>query len=57
MKSSVLQSFPWIVLTCVGLLIFVGIYLGAILRVYNPKNRQLYRAIEALPLEEGEDHV
>jgi cbb3-type cytochrome oxidase subunit 3 len=57
MKSSVLLHFPWIVLTCIGLLIFVGIYLGAIFRVYNPGNRQMYRAIETLPLEEGDGHV
>lgn len=51
MKSSVLVHFPWIVLTCVGLLIFVSIYVVAILRVYHPGNRKLYRDIASLPLD------
>lgn len=55
MKSSVLIHFPWIVLTCVGLLIFFSIYMGAILRVYHPRNRQLYRDIESLPLDVSVD--
>jgi len=57
MKSSVLLHFQWITLTCIGLLIFFGIYVGAIFRVYSAKNRQMYRAIETLPLDEGDSHV
>lgn len=51
MKQQVLQHFemPW--LTCVGLLVFVAVFLGAVAWVTRRGGTEFYRALGRLPFE------
>lgn len=52
MKSTVLLNFQWPLLTCLGLVLFVGIYTVVWIRAWHPANKDMYRAISELPLED-----
>jgi len=54
MIRDALSQFPLTDLTSVGMMIFIGIFLVAIVRTYHPRNKQLFQDIETLPLKE--DH-
>jgi hypothetical protein len=51
-RTQVLSQWhlPW--LTCVGLLLFVAVFLGAVLWVCRRESRAFYAAMERLPFDE-----
>ncbi len=51
MKAAVLSQFQYIWLTISGMMMFIGIFIIAVVRVFHPANRSMYSAIHTLPLE------
>lgn len=51
MIVSTLAKFEYIELTCLGLVLFVAVFMGALSWVYRPGSTQVYKKIERLPLE------
>ncbi len=49
--SEALSHFPWTGLTCLALLIFMGLFAGVLFRVLNPRNRELFEHMKQLPFE------
>lgn len=55
MNAQVLSHFQYPLLTAFGMLIFIGIFLVALIRVLHPANRAMYRYIQSLPNTEDRD--
>jgi cbb3-type cytochrome oxidase subunit 3 len=55
MNAQVLSHFQYPLLTAIGMLIFIAIFLVALVRVLNPGNRSMYRYIQSIPLNEEKD--
>lgn len=55
MKALVLSQFQYPLLTAFGMLIFIGIFLAALIRVLHPANRSMYLYIQSLPVSEEND--
>ena len=59
MMAQTLSHFhlPW--LTCVGLLLFLGVFLGACVWVWRKDSEAFYKRLERLPFENSEpkEHV
>jgi cbb3-type cytochrome oxidase subunit 3 len=51
MKAEILSRFPHIWLSCIGLLLFVGVFLGALGWVFRKGSREFYSALSRGPLE------
>jgi cbb3-type cytochrome oxidase subunit 3 len=49
MLSQVASKFPMIWLTCLGLLIFLGVFLGVLAWVYRRGSTELYQQIADAP--------
>lgn len=57
MNKAALAQFPMTWLTCVALVLFFGVFVAAIIRVLKKSNREHFRYMESLPLEqEGAVH-
>lgn len=52
MIKEALAQFPHIWLSCIGLLIFLTVFLAVLFRVNCQSQRKLYEKISELPLEE-----
>lgn len=52
MKSLILSQFPMIYLTCAGLLIFFGFFIGVLAWVFRKGGREVYDRIAPMPLRE-----
>jgi cbb3-type cytochrome oxidase subunit 3 len=52
MMSRTLSAFhlPW--LACVGLLLFLAVFVGAVLWIHRRGSREFYERLRELPLEE-----
>ena len=53
MKSQVLSMFPMAWLSCVGLIIFLLVFISAVFWAFRKQSHKLYQYMETLPL--GED--
>ncbi len=51
MKSEALQHFQYIGLTCLGLLLFFIVFVGALLWVFRPRTKELYSYTEKIPFQ------
>jgi cbb3-type cytochrome oxidase subunit 3 len=49
-----LTHFPLPALTCIGLVLFISVFVGAVFWVYRPGSRAFYEALERTPLQDGE---
>lgn len=54
MKSEVLSQFPWTNLTCLGLLIFFGFFVGVLAWVLRKDLKQTYVEAQNIPLDEDQ---
>lgn len=52
MKSEVLKLFPWIDLTCLGLILFFVFFVNVIFWVLRKDRSSIYSYIEKLPYSE-----
>ncbi|NBV42054.1 cbb3-type cytochrome c oxidase subunit 3 [bacterium] len=52
MKQEVLAHFPLPMLTVIGMLIFIAIFVIALIRVLHPANRSMFEYIQDIPLKE-----
>ena len=52
MKSEVLKLFPWIDLSCLGLVIFFVFFIGVLYRVFSEENRPIFDYAQNIPLKE-----
>ncbi len=52
MKQWALKDFEQIYLTCIGLIIFLGFYLGMLRWVLDPKRKEFYQKLSQIPLDE-----
>jgi cbb3-type cytochrome oxidase subunit 3 len=52
MISQFLSHFPWPWLTCVGLLLFMGVFVGALFWVYRAEAAGVYSELASAPLRE-----
>ena len=55
MKNEILAFFPYVELTCFGLLLFAGSYTAVIWSTYRKSSRKRFQYIETLPLDEDFD--
>lgn len=46
-----LAQFPHIWLTCIGLILFLSVFLGSILWVFRPKTEKLYTYVADIPFQ------
>ncbi|HTL11916.1 MAG TPA: cbb3-type cytochrome c oxidase subunit 3 [Bdellovibrionota bacterium] len=53
MIQSVLSHYPLTGLTCVGLLLFFAVFMGALLWVFRKGSSAVYTNLQNLPLQEG----
>ncbi len=51
MLSQVASKFPMIWLTCLGLLIFLGVFLGVVAWVFRRGSTELYQQLAGAPLD------
>ncbi|MGZ3696761.1 MAG: CcoQ/FixQ family Cbb3-type cytochrome c oxidase assembly chaperone [Bdellovibrionota bacterium] len=51
MIQRVLSHYHLPLLTCLGLLLFMGVFIGALLWVYRKESADVYQALADLPLE------
>ena len=56
MLAQVASQFPMIWLSCVALLIFLGVFLGVLAWVHRKGSSELYHAIAHQPLEGANHH-
>lgn len=57
MNAQVLSHFPMPWLTCIALVLFLSVFISAVVRTFARSKGELYGRIGALPLsEEGERH-
>lgn len=58
MIAQAFARFPMVWLTCIGLLLFMGVFIGALLWANRKGSRDFYARMAAIPMErEGEtDH-
>jgi cbb3-type cytochrome oxidase subunit 3 len=52
MMSEALSRFPMVWLSCVGLLLFLGVFIGAVLWATRKGSGAIYERMGAIPLEE-----
>lgn len=57
MKAEVLSRFPHVWLTCVGLLLFISVFLGALAWVFRKGSSDFYEKLSASPLERAKERV
>ena len=55
MIQEVLSHFPHIWVTCLGLLIFLSLFIVILFRLFLRSHRALYQQISHLPLQEEEN--
>lgn len=53
MKSSILQLFPYIELTCTALVLFFISFLAIGIYVFHNKNKAYFNAMANMPLEDS----
>lgn len=56
MKAMALSHFPYPVLSTIGMLLFLAVFIGAFLWTYRRAGKRSYAEIGALPLECEEPH-
>lgn len=49
-----LKNFPFIWLTCIALLLFLGLFLGMLLWIFRKDSTAFYQKIQTLPLQKEE---
>jgi cbb3-type cytochrome oxidase subunit 3 len=52
MIKEAFAQFPHIWLTCLGLLIFLSVFIAVLIRVFRHSHRELYKNLSELPLQE-----
>lgn len=57
MKAEALSKFPHIWLTCLGLLLFFGVFMGALAWVFRRGSVDFYAKLSASPLENPQEKV
>jgi cbb3-type cytochrome oxidase subunit 3 len=55
MISQALSHYQHTLLTCVGLLLFLGVFIGSLLWTFRKNGRDFYHFMENLPLEENQN--
>lgn len=53
MYANFVKNFPWINLMIVAELMFLALFLGALVWVFRRGSKQFYQKLSQLPLEEG----
>jgi hypothetical protein len=53
MKSEALINFPLITLTIIAMVLFLSVFVVAVVWTFRKDSKKLYSKIEALPLEGG----
>jgi cbb3-type cytochrome oxidase subunit 3 len=51
MKSEALATFHHIGLTCLGLVLFFVVFVGALFWVFRPRTKELYSYTEKIPFQ------
>lgn len=57
MIQRVLSHIRLTELTCFGLILFMGVFLGALIWVFRKGSTDFYTSMESIPFNEGEIHV
>jgi cbb3-type cytochrome oxidase subunit 3 len=57
MMSSVLSKYHLPGLACLGLLIFFGVFVGAVAWIHRRGGAEFYRSLGKMPLDDGEGPV
>ena len=52
MIQKALLSFKWTGLTCVGLIVFMSVFMGVLLWVFRKGGSSFYSELESLPFQE-----
>jgi len=52
MKSLFLENYGLIFLNCIGLILFLAVFFGALWWVLKPSNKELFDYLKQLPLED-----
>ena len=55
MKAEALSKFPYIWLSCLGLLLFVGVFVGALFWVFRKGSEDFYAKLSASPFENSQE--
>jgi cbb3-type cytochrome oxidase subunit 3 len=54
MLSQAVSTFPMVWMTCIGLLLFMGVFIGVLAWVHRRGSAELYQKLAAAPLAEEE---